>query len=327
MCLLVVCDAHSTPSREELLQGACRNPDGFGFAIMAGDEIISERTMLAEDSIDRFLELRAQYPEAYALWHCRIATHGEKNVENCHPFAVGGDTQTYLAHNGMLSLPMYADDERSDTRYFAEEVLPAMGGVSALDDPAIFHILEQWSTGSKVVVITVDPAAKFNLYILNEKAGQWDSDGVWWSNTYHRPAKTYYGSGYGKGGWGLDDSFYDDHYYDKKAKCYVPLSSKAVSSAPKELTSPTTGGEVLDLFSDELSVEVFYDDESYEYKCDWCENPLTFNTITEVGGCPNCLLCLDCGDAQGFCLCYQPPAKDYSISHWSDEGQLLPTNK
>ena len=188
MCLLVVCDANSIPTEEELLQGACRNPDGFGFAIMAEGGIISERTMSAKKSIRRFLELRRQYPEAYALWHCRIATHGVKNEGNCHPFAVGGDTMTYLAHNGMLSMPMEDGDKRSDTRVFAEEVLPAMGGVAALDNEVIFHILEKWSLGSKIVVMTVDPKAKSNLYILNEKAGEWDNDGVWWSNTYHRPA-------------------------------------------------------------------------------------------------------------------------------------------
>jgi len=306
MCLLVVCDAHSTPTEEELLQGACRNPDGFGFAIMAGDKIISERTMSAKKSIRRFLELRKQYPEAYALWHCRIATHGVKNEANCHPFTVGGDTQTYLAHNGMLSVPMAENDRRSDTRVFAEEILPAMGGVSALDNDGVFHILEKWATGSKIVVMTVDPAAKSNLYILNEKAGEWDNDGVWWSNTYHRPAppaKNYYG---GRIMDWRDDTFYDTHRYDYTLNKYVEIDTKAVVSAPKALTTPTSGDDNLyHLFSDEL------DDESWQpFICEFCELAVE---PSDMGGmatwCPNCQACFDCGDSQGYCLCYEPPQR------------------
>jgi glutamine amidotransferase len=302
MCLLVVCDANSTPSEEELLQGACRNPDGFGFAIMTPDGIISERTMSAKKSIKRFLELRAEYPSAYAMWHCRIATQGVKNELNCHPFQVGGDSRTYLAHNGMLSLPMEDSDRRSDTRLFAEEVLPAMGGVAALDNPQVFHILEKWATGSKIVVMTTDPAAKYNLYILNEKAGEWDEHGVWWSNTYHRPApvKTYpnyYARGY-------DSEFYNTHKWNNVTRTYEPV--EGVVLAPKELpmrTSPTDDN-LYQLFSDEVTEEL-----------DSCPNcwALLDLAIIEENYCPNCSLCFDCGDSQGYCLCYN--MKDYSDSH------------
>jgi glutamine amidotransferase len=306
-----VCDAQSTPTEEELLQGACRNPDGFGFAIMAGDKIISERTMSAKKSIRRFLELRKQYPEAYALWHCRIATQGVRNEGNCHPFAVGGDTQTYLAHNGVLSVPMAEGDRRSDTRVFAEEILPAMGGVSALDNYGVFHILEKWATGSKIVVMTVDPSAKSNLYILNEKAGEWDNDGVWWSNTYHRPAppaKNYYG---GRVIDWRDDRFYDTHRYDYSVNQYVEIDTKAVVLAPKALTTPSTNGDnTLDhLFSDEIA------DERWEpFICDFCELAIEQEDLSEMTTwCPNCQACFDCGDAQGYCLCYEPPPKRIAL--------------
>lgn len=301
MCLLVVCDANSTPTEEELLQGACRNPDGFGFAIMTPDGIISERTMSAKKSIRRFLELRAQYPSAYALWHCRIATHGVKNEDNCHPFQVGGSAMTYLAHNGVLSLPIDENDRRSDTRIFAEEVLPAMGGVAALDDPRVFHILEKWALGSKVVVMTVDPAAKFNLYILNEKSGTWDSDGVWWSNTYHRPAPVYTPPKYAS--YRYDDSFYDEHRWDYNTKQYVPKeSSEAVVSAPKELTTtPTssTGDNLYHLFSDEI------EDGYAPVDCLMCAFPISWENLEE-GYCDNCKCCIECGDTQGYCMCYIP---------------------
>jgi len=186
MCLLVVCNPNSTPSKDELTTGACKNPHGFGFAIDTGNGIISERSMSAKKSIARFLELREQYPNGYAMWHARYATHGVKNELNCHPFKVAGEHDTYLAHNGVLDILIPKDDKRSDTRILAEELLPRLGGVSALDDDYVYDLLSAWSRGSKVAVMTNDPSAKYKLYIINENAGSWDDKGIWWSNTSYK---------------------------------------------------------------------------------------------------------------------------------------------
>lgn len=186
MCLLVVCEPNSTPNEADLHAGACSNPHGFGFAIHAGDKIISERSMSAKKSIARFMELRAQYPNGYAMWHARYATHGVKNEQNCHPFMVGGDERTYLAHNGILDVSIHKSDKRSDTRVFAEDTLPRIGGVSALDDDNVWIMAETWAKGSKIAIITCDPAAQHPMYLLNESAGSWDNEGIWWSNQSHK---------------------------------------------------------------------------------------------------------------------------------------------
>jgi glutamine amidotransferase len=182
-----VCNPNSTPSKDELKQGACKNPHGFGFAIDTGEGIISERSMSAKKSIARFLELREQYPNGYAMWHARYATHGVKNELNCHPFKVAGQYDTYLAHNGVLDILIPKDDKRSDTRIMAEELLPRLGGVSALDDDYVYDMMSSWASGSKVAVMTNDPSAKYKMYIINETAGSWDTEGIWWSNNSHKP--------------------------------------------------------------------------------------------------------------------------------------------
>jgi glutamine amidotransferase len=142
--------------------------------------------MSAKKSIARFLELRKQYPEGYAMWHARYATHGAKNEQNCHPFMVGGDERTYLAHNGVLDISIGKSDKRSDTRVFAEDTLPRIGGVSALDDDNVWIMAETWAKGSKIAILTVDPAAKHPMYLLNESSGSWDNEGIWWSNQSHK---------------------------------------------------------------------------------------------------------------------------------------------
>jgi len=190
MCLLVVCNPNSTPSKDELTTGACKNPHGFGFAIDTGSGIISERSMSAKKSISRFLELREQYPNGYAMWHARYATHGVKNELNCHPFRLAGEHDTYLAHNGMLDILIPKDDKRSDTRIMAEELLPRLGGVSALDDDYLYDMIGSWASGSKIAVMTNDPSAQYKIYIINESAGSWDDNGIWWSNTSYKPTPT-----------------------------------------------------------------------------------------------------------------------------------------
>jgi len=186
MCLLVVSEPNSTPSKKDLDCASCNNPHGFGYAVIAGNEIIRGRGMSAKKVIAEFLQVRKQYPDSYAMYHARLATHGVKNEDNCHPFIVGGDKQTYLAHNGILDVQIAATDKRSDTRVFAEDVLPAMGGVTALDDDNVWKIVSKWATGSKIAVLTVDPNAKEYCYIINEDAGHWDNEGNWWSNTTYK---------------------------------------------------------------------------------------------------------------------------------------------
>ena len=242
--------------------------------------------MSAKKSINRFLELRAQYPDSYAIWHCRIATHGVKNEGNCHPFKVGDSSLTYLAHNGMLDLPMKPDDRRSDSRVFAEEVLPLIGGVSALDDDRVWTMIESWATGSKMAILTLDPKAKSNLYIINEKAGSWDTDGIWWSNTYHRPAPVYdsyryhpkpsqYDSGWCDSGWGYD---------------YRP---------PKESKGILTSVPLDD------TLELLGNDDWEGFLCPNCNNIVEGNDL-ESEYCPVCRGCYECGDVAGFCMCYTP---------------------
>ncbi len=188
MCLLVVCSPDSTPKKKDLECASCNNPHGFGYAIITPNGIVTGRGMSSKKIIKEFLEVRKQFPAGYAMFHARYATHGVKNEENCHPFKVGGSTQTYLAHNGILDVEIHATDKRSDTRVFAEDILPAMGGVKALDDDNLWRMLSSWSSGNKIAILTTDPEAKDGCYIINESAGHWDDAGMWWSNTTYKPS-------------------------------------------------------------------------------------------------------------------------------------------
>jgi len=192
MCLLVVCSPDSTPKKKDLECASCNNPHGFGYAVITPKGIVTGRSMSAKKLIKEFLAVRKEFPASYAMFHARYATHGVKNEENCHPFKVPSNPDTYLAHNGILDIKISAGDRRSDTRIFAEDTLPSMGGVVALDDDHVWTMVSKWAMGSKIAILTLDPAAKDQCYIVNEDAGHWDNDGMWWSN--HTYCATTYAS-------------------------------------------------------------------------------------------------------------------------------------
>jgi glutamine amidotransferase len=208
MCLLVVASPNSTPRKKDLECASCNNPHGFGFAVVTPNGIVTGRGMSSKKVIKQFLEVRKQYPDSYAMFHARFATHGVKNEDNCHPFRVPNSHDTYLAHNGILDINISAGDRRSDTRIFAEDTLPAMGGVTALDDDHVWAMLSKWSTGSKIVVFTLDPNAKETCYIVNETAGHWDNEGMWWSNSTYKQSSwsTYLGTPSKSSAVALNDS-------------------------------------------------------------------------------------------------------------------------
>jgi hypothetical protein len=189
MCLLTFLPAGVLPDTAALFNGAYLNDDGHGFAIVADERLVVRRGMDAEVMIDAFDAARRQYPHGPALFHSRFATHGARSADNCHPFPLGGDDRTLLAHNGILpSIVQPAEgDPRSDTRIAAEDFLPTFGSLRIRRDRLR---LQRWMTpDNKMVILTVDRRFRQRAYILNEDAGIWD-DQIWYSNAGYRPAPT-----------------------------------------------------------------------------------------------------------------------------------------
>jgi predicted glutamine amidotransferase len=273
MCLLVVCKPNAIPKREELTEGACANPHGYGFAMIIDGKIFRYRTMSARKAVSKFIHMRQQYPEGYAIWHARYATHGVKNEDNCHPFQVGDDVDTVLAHNGVLDTFIGKDDKRSDTRIFAEDTLPKLGGVRALEDENLYRMIEGWASGSKIAVLTANPDSEYQLYLINERLGTWDDNGVWWSNSSYKRStystKTYY------------------------------------SPTPTTTPSPTNEADyVLEQeYYNELLLQA--DEEAIVIdQCPSCEALVDIDRSAEY--CQYCDTCMSCWAKWQDCMCYTP---------------------
>jgi glutamine amidotransferase len=187
MCLLTFLPDEVLPDTDALLNGAEVNDDGHGFAIVTGDQILVRHGMAAEPMIEEFDASRRAHPHGPALFHSRFSTHGNlRDLANCHPFPLGADPRTVLAHNGVLPKAVQPEkgDPRSDTRIAAETFLPAFGPLRLRRTR---RRVERWMTAAnKIVILTVDRRFRDHAYILNEQEGIWD-DGIWYSNDGYRP--------------------------------------------------------------------------------------------------------------------------------------------
>jgi glutamine amidotransferase len=189
MCVIIAGLGNQTPPTWELEDACTYNPDGFGFAVLYEDGTMTTyKSLEASPTVDAFEGAVLGRSVIGWTFHARIATHGAVCVDNCHPFTVGNvsrETSTVITHNGILPVRLPAGYKGSDSSYFAETLLPAWGGVPALNYPETWQLLEEWMGHSKVVILTNDPQAPLPLIILNEVLGTWDGE-CWYSNTYHR---------------------------------------------------------------------------------------------------------------------------------------------
>ena len=179
MCLAIFQPSGKQIPEEYLAEGFKNNPHGAGF--MYFDDLGELRTFKSM-TYPSFIE---EYEKQWALHgqhspfsiHFRWATHGTRGIENVHPFQL--DENTAVLHNGIIDCKI-VDQKMSDTAAFVRDYLGALPA-NWYDNEFLFHMVEDFTSGSKLVVMTNHPDAEYSAYIVNEHLGHWFND-VWYSN-------------------------------------------------------------------------------------------------------------------------------------------------
>lgn len=179
MCLAIFQPVGVSIPEGHLAEGFRSNSDGAGFMYFddAG-ELCTFRSM----SFDKFID---EYETQWALHgqdspfsiHFRWATHGSRNVSNCHPYRLGENVA--VLHNGIIDC-IINDTSMSDTAAFVRDYLGSLPR-NWYDNEFLFDMVENFTSGSKLVVMTSDPDSQYSTYIINERLGHWDG-GIWYSN-------------------------------------------------------------------------------------------------------------------------------------------------
>jgi hypothetical protein len=178
MCLLIVKPANAFIPLEVLKGGASANRDGAGIAIaLKGKiEIHKSPTWGAAEIQD----ILATFPNAPAIVHFRLATHGAVDVDNAHPFALSRNVAA--AHNGVISqseMPKGSAPlpNESDTRHFLRSYVAPLTGKTFPSAAHLQAIGKRVGSWNKLAFL--DNGGR--LAIANESSGEWEN-GIWLSN-------------------------------------------------------------------------------------------------------------------------------------------------
>lgn len=204
MCVAVYKPAGAVVVKKDMHECFKSNNDGAGFAYLNNHgEAVIEKGFF---NFKSFWKAFREHMNKEALIHFRYATHGTLDSDNCHPFQLprGGA----VIHNGIIHwcTPKNPNAKKSDTRYFAEDVLTPIihEGVSlhtVKDD-----LEKAIGSGNKLAIFTDG-----KVLLVNERAGAW-REGVWYSNM-----------SWNRIGWYVTprNYFYNAGYYDSKLKRMV----------------------------------------------------------------------------------------------------------
>jgi predicted glutamine amidotransferase len=238
MCLLTLTLPNATPDYDGLHTAAINNPDGFGFAVHTGDDLLVVRSMEAEWIIDQYAQARASYHDRPSIFHLRLATHGTVDTTNCHPFYTDKHKRTVLAHNGVLPVDLPKGETRSDTRWFAEEYFPRHVSMSQLNSRSARRRLRKTiGSGNKIALLTTEADSNNEWRIINESAGHWNH-GTWYSNDSYKYRYMTYRSLAAFTSTTVDDdegwpeeigSAYDSDVYDVCYNCSSNLTEDEIS--------------------------------------------------------------------------------------------------
>jgi hypothetical protein len=178
MCILIHHPKDSCFTQEQLADFFSKNSDGFGAIVNLGNEVKVIK------SIGNLQEIEDLYYKeiacSEAVIHFRMRTHGDYDLDNCHPYEVLPGL--YMAHNGVLSMGNAADPKMSDTWHYIQnylkpllEVNPDLLRVAAFREMIGAHI----GSNNKFAFMNQDGES----FIINRNSGV-DHEGIWYSNTY-----------------------------------------------------------------------------------------------------------------------------------------------
>src|SRR3990170_9056739 len=115
MCIMIAKNKDLILKEKILKNCFNNNPDGAGFCVENEDKSFTiEKGFF---SFESFYSAFQPHETKKALLHFRIRTHGDTDIENCHPFEVS-DTIVF-AHNGIIS-NVPTNKNKSDTRVFKD---------------------------------------------------------------------------------------------------------------------------------------------------------------------------------------------------------------
>lgn len=210
MCLIINKPKNIDFPEEWLDNSFERNRDGWGVMWPFNNQVFIRKGFKLQELKDILEKLPSTMHIAI---HMRAATHGEKDLINCHPIRV--TKHIWAMHNGIISVPT-PNKKWSDTKHFIEygikpilTMYPDLWGTEQLKDT-----IKQFAGGGNKLLLMHDNGS---IMIINETAGSW-KEKCWLSNTYSIEGRSkpnqrgsYEGGCYYGGGYEGSVNYYRNH--------------------------------------------------------------------------------------------------------------------
>jgi glutamine amidotransferase len=181
MCLAIYKPKDKKVKKQWLENGFNANPNGAGFAWTDGVRVNIVKGLF---TFEQFWKSYKPWQDRACVIHFRLATHGQIDEQNCHPWALCNGEYAVI-HNGILNIQ--STPQMSDTGHFVNLVLEPAVKAMGLRDPVLRYLVEQAiGSGNKIVVLRPDGEAVF----FHEKEGMW-LNGVWFSNSSYEGPKAW----------------------------------------------------------------------------------------------------------------------------------------
>ena len=249
MCLLIT--GQSAKVRSTLLDTTgliadifSSNPDGLGVMYVNRRGLQRTKSLPKNAAEAReFIERLPDDDRQLAL-HWRWKTHGDIDMENCHPYDIEAGVSAMM-HNGILHTGNKADPTKSDTWHFTRGYL-AGSTPDTLHDPNFAFLLGEFIGDNRFAIMTADG----RLTVVNQDQGI-DHGEVWFSNTYawspellipgYRSTRYKVWSGFSVAGHDEFDAW-DDYVLSRTG--VTPSKAKAKDGDGLETLTPTTQRDV-----------------------------------------------------------------------------------
>ncbi len=124
---------------------------------------------------DYYSTLRSEFKKTIIALHFRIATSGNIDINNIHPFII--NYKLAFMHNGIIDIPLQKESKICDTIAFNEKILKQLPS-NFLDNPAIRDLISRYAERSRLLFMN----NQGKYWIINENLGHWDKKGNWFSN-------------------------------------------------------------------------------------------------------------------------------------------------
>ena len=171
MCVIIVNKKETEPLSQGLLKLAwSANPHGGGLMYSVNNRLRVVKTMNLSPFIDAYYKAKMEADSDIAL-HLRIATSGNIDRNNCHPFVY---ENMGLMHNGILPIKVPVDSPINDTQLFVRKYMNSKLTTDVNILKRVGHMIGKYN---KFVIMDNNGLVR----IVNKSSG-FQVEGDWFSN-------------------------------------------------------------------------------------------------------------------------------------------------